>query len=123
MCSVDRRPAPVGPGAGRSAASHDSETGHAEKPVAGSVKKFGKSGAGAQTAVAGLASTKRIGCPLAEATANPPSRMTIRPRTTVAIGQPVTRLPAKGDQPARDASQSSSMTRSAARSTMVKSAS
>ena len=66
----------------------------------------------------GLTSIYGIGRPCA-LSASSPSRITTRPRITVIIGQPVISRPSKGDQPQREASQSSSMVRLAARSTSV----
>ena len=67
-------------------------------------------------------SWKRTGRPRCDATTSS-SRMTTRPRTTVAIGQPVTSMPSKGVQPERLAMSAWRRVRRAFRSTTVRSAS
>ena len=69
----------------------------------------------------GSASPKRTGSPAGLPSS--PSHMAIPPRTMVPTGQPVTFCPAKGVQPHLLPIQSFSITRSALRSTMVRSAS
>ena len=69
----------------------------------------------------GSASPKRTGAP--SAVPSSPSHIASRPRTTVPTGQPLNVCPVKGDQPHLLPSHASSTTRSALRSTMVRSAS
>ena len=64
---------------------------------------------------------KRTDSPVAIAAASP-SRMTVRPRTTVATGQPVASTPSNCVQPHFDAMSSLRSVRFAFRSTIVKSA-